>query len=513
MSEWLTNIWRSRLVKLTLSMLMLTLSILMFADFFKLRGDPQATTLEARKSIAEALAVQLTVMAGSGDAEGYNKAIEAFVTRSADIAAVSLARADGTRLAARGDVQRFTEDKSTTAAHFLVPIYHQERVWGEVRVAFEHQTLWQEQITYFGFIALSCLVLYLLFLNKALKQIDPSQVVPGRVNHAFNLLSDGVIILDTNLQIMLANDSMAELMGRSAKDLMGQNIEDWPWVRGDDWVSPWAVALETGTYASDEPMSLRVDDSNTRSLMVNCAAVGSEENRTRGLLITFDDLTPIEEKNQALQEALKLVKRSQESIQKKNRELEELATKDPLTGAYNRRALLKRLAMDFAKAGREGRPLSVIMVDIDHFKSINDTHGHVVGDDVIRAVATTLGNQCREYDLVGRYGGEEFLLLLPDLDAEESREVAERLRLAIEAAVADFELPLESLSASLGVADVESGAEDYMALIDNADQALYAAKQSGRNRACVYDGKITKLHAEHGATQEVVTPDRSESQP
>ena len=235
-----------------------------------------------------------------------------------------------------------------------------------------------------------------------------------------------------------------------------------------------------------------------------------EDDKARGLLVTFDDMTAIEANNRDLQDALRLLKHTQASIQQKNQELEALATQDPLTGVNNRRALLQRLSSDFARAMREDRPLSVIMVDIDHFKSINDTFGHVVGDDCIRVVANTLAAHCREYDLVGRYGGEEFVVVLPDLTAKQAHEVAERMRLQIADAAESEDLPLQAMTASLGVACTDTMPDDYMALIDHADQALYAAKQGGRNRSMVFDARVTKLNPEAGATAEVESDRRSQ---
>ncbi len=512
MLSTLMNIWRSRLFKLTISILLLTLSVMMFADFFKLRGDVDAGIRDARKAMSEALAVQLTVLAGSGNEQAIRQTVDAFVTRSTDVGAARLTTTNGTTMAASGDLNQLSTDTESTLSQMVVPIFQNDRRWGEVRVAFAETQDLAKQLTYFGFIGISCFVLYLLFLRKALNQIDPSQVVPGRVNNAFNLLSEGIVILDTKLQVMLANDAMGRIIRRTPGDLMGQHIDEWPWEFAEDQLAPWRIALEDGgTYASQEPLTLRTPDKQSRRLIVNCAVVGAgEDEKAKGLLVTFDDMTAIEEKNRDLQDALRLLKHSQVSIQEKNKELEALATQDPLTGVNNRRALLARLATDFAKSMREDRPLSVIMVDIDHFKSINDTFGHVVGDDCIRVVANTLAAQCREYDLVGRYGGEEFVVVLPDLTAQQAHEVAERMRLQIADAATNENLPLQEMTASLGVACTDSMPDDYMALIDHADQALYAAKQGGRNRSIIFDSRVTKIKPEAGATAEVESDRRSQ---
>ena len=507
MHESLRKIWQSRLFRLTNSVLMLTVSVLLLADFLELRGNTQAELRESRKAVAEALAVQITVLASTQEPRVLHDAVQAFVERSDDLIAIAVTRADRRILAQAGDADAFSDSDVSSIADVRVPIFQQGQRWGEVRVAFVKRDLLMEEFGYFAFVAACCFALYLLFLRKALNQIDPSQVVPGRVNSAFNLLSEAIVILDTKMQVMLANESMARLLGRKPEELLGQRIDEWPWVHDRDplGATPWSIAIEAGSYAGSEPLKLHVEQDRTRSLMVNCAAVGSSESRTRGVLVAFDDLTPMEEKNQELAQALRLLKHTQVDLLKKNEELQALATQDPLTGVANRRALLARLESDFLRARREQLSLACMMVDIDHFKKINDTFGHVVGDDVIRAVADTLTRHCREYDIVGRYGGEEFLLVLPGLDVQQAIPIAERIRVAIGELCGTGRLPLDHLSASLGIACMDPQTKDCVALIDHADQALYTAKQGGRNRVCVYDLKVIRLFNNDGATLPVET--------
>lgn len=157
--------------------------------------------------------------------------------------------------------------------------------------------------------------------------------------------------------------------------------------------------------------------------------------------------------------------------------------KDSLTGAGNRVALEQALNREIEMSRRYGQALSVIMLDMDHFKNLNDTHGHHAGDAALRAVALLLREQLRNIDMVFRFGGEEFVLLLANTDAQAATRVGERIRLAIE------KLPLLigektiQLSASLGCATYHPS-ESQHALLQRADQALYEAKRSGRNRLC-----------------------------
>jgi diguanylate cyclase (GGDEF)-like protein len=149
---------------------------------------------------------------------------------------------------------------------------------------------------------------------------------------------------------------------------------------------------------------------------------------------------------------------------------------DPLTGLLNRRALEERFAVELARAKRDQRPLSVVAVDIDHFKRINDEHGHQAGDRALVWVAAMLNEHTRGADIVARVGGEEFVIVLPGADGRSTHEFAERLRAAIEDGDAEFPF---TISAGVAAALAPSTAHT---LLDAADRALYAAKHAGRNR-------------------------------
>ncbi len=162
----------------------------------------------------------------------------------------------------------------------------------------------------------------------------------------------------------------------------------------------------------------------------------------------------------------------------------ELAATDPLTGLNNRRYLSNHLSRQISRAKETRKACSVLMVDVDHFKRINDTHGHQAGDEVLKGISERLRFNIRGIDLACRYGGEEFVIVMPEADMPTAEKVAERLRESI--ADRPFELgPGRGqllVTASLGVASLEPGDTDSEALIARADKALYAAKAAGRNR-------------------------------
>ena len=186
-------------------------------------------------------------------------------------------------------------------------------------------------------------------------------------------------------------------------------------------------------------------------------------------------------------EAYRALRKLQQELEIKNQELERLSSLDGLTGIANRRIFDEFVAKEWSRAAREERPLSLILIDIDHFKTYNDNYGHQGGDDCLRQVASTLaGTVKRPGDLVARYGGEEFVVVMPDTDIEGATKIAEALRGGIEA----MNLPhaysstADYVTISLGVASVvpEGDGDKADTLIAKADEALYHSKESGRNR-------------------------------
>ncbi len=172
--------------------------------------------------------------------------------------------------------------------------------------------------------------------------------------------------------------------------------------------------------------------------------------------------------------------------------MEELATHDVVTGLLNRRALYSHAGAELNRARRDSKPLSLVMLDIDHFKQVNDQHGHLVGDQALKAVSDNLIHIKRPYDWAGRWGGEEFLLVLPGADLTEAHQVAERMRVSIgETGIVLADGGHLRLNASFGVTSTPLDQETFNqltldGLVYQADEALLRAKREGRNRVCIY---------------------------
>jgi diguanylate cyclase (GGDEF)-like protein len=176
-----------------------------------------------------------------------------------------------------------------------------------------------------------------------------------------------------------------------------------------------------------------------------------------------------------------------------NAQLHDLASHDPLTRVLNAGAYYRACDQQIHASQRANQPFAVLFIDLDHFKSINDTYGHAVGDDVLRAVAQTLQAHVRRSDVVGRIGGEEFSVFLPNTQVKGAELVAEALRVAIESIHIEVDGVRLKITASIGVAAKRFDEETMQAIQQHADQAMYEAKRGGRNRVSTFGDDASGL--------------------
>jgi diguanylate cyclase (GGDEF)-like protein len=200
-----------------------------------------------------------------------------------------------------------------------------------------------------------------------------------------------------------------------------------------------------------------------------------------------------------------------EALARANRELERLATTDGLTDLKNHRAFREMLDFEHERTARSGSPLSLLMIDVDHFKAYNDRRGHPQGDRVLRTVARTIVSAVRATDVAARYGGEEFAVLLLDTGKDAAAAVGEKVRAAIEAVAFPYgeEQPLGRVTISVGVACLPEDATSGSDLVERADLALYAAKRGGRNRVVAYAADLPRPTRSRTDLPAVPTPERA----
>ncbi|MFK7915471.1 MAG: EAL domain-containing protein [Pseudomonadales bacterium] len=496
-------------LRIAFGLVALLTSTLLIADFVGLMPRPEDQVRESRKLLSESLAVQLSSVVGNGQAHTLSQTVKEIVRRNEEVDYAGLWRENGLRVASFGEealVGGGVFDFSSFES-LVVPIYQDNRRWGEVRLQFAASDDWAlrylgfptKSLQFIGFIGVASLLTFFLFMKKVLSELNPTKVVPQRVNAAFDVLAEGVVIVDESERIVLANRSFADRIGATTEQLVGRDICGFDWdLKGDELeVLPWQDALARGEHIMGMPLSLRADGEET-AFTANAAPIEDGQGQSKGVLITLDDVTPLEAKNTELAGMLAKLGETQELIQRKNKELEVLATRDPLTGSLNRRSFMERYQRHFDAAAGGNADLVVLMIDIDFFKQINDDYGHGVGDEAIVLVAHTLQKMFRKQSVVARYGGEEFVVALPNVSLKQGKHIADRVCKVISEKIPEHPIAIEHLTVSLGVSAYAPEIKDSAQLLDQADRGLYKAKESGRNQACLYDSSF--VHAAKEAT-------------
>jgi diguanylate cyclase (GGDEF)-like protein len=315
--------------------------------------------------------------------------------------------------------------------------------------------------------------------------LDPTAVIPERVQLAFDVMTEGVVVLDREGRVLLANSAFRALPGEAAIDPVGKPLSALPWLAAglpsEPTEHPWSRTIKDGTPIMGRAIEIETSDARGKRLTVNCAPIADTRGVVRGCLVTIGDLTELHLANARLSEALAELSASRDQIYRKSIELERLATRDTLTGCLTRRAFFERIAQAKEEARRNGTSLSCLLLDIDRFKYVNDTFGHAVGDRIIQEVGSQLIASLRAADIVGRYGGDEFLVGMPGCDLDQAVAIAQKLSDTIEKQCG-VGVPGLRVTVSIGVAAFGARSADVAEILDEADKALYAAKSAGRNR-------------------------------
>ena len=272
-------------------------------------------------------------------------------------------------------------------------------------------------------------------------------------------------------------DVMVACDGAEALELLQR--EDAPGLIILDWMMPGMTGVEVCRR-------IRQRDSEPYTYILLLTSKNEKEDLIEGMDAGADDyITKPFDQNELqvrLRAGIRLVD-LQSQLLKAREDLREQATRDSLTRLWNRSSILGELTRELARSEREARPLGVVIVDLDHFKQVNDTYGHLAGDAVLREAARRMQNGIRQYDSIGRYGGEEFLILFPSCSEEDCVAQADRLRKQLAQTEMSVNDSLLRVTASFGVTIAMPGEmRTQEALIRKADEALYVAKRSGRNR-------------------------------
>lgn len=295
----------------------------------------------------------------------------------------------------------------------------------------------------------------------------------------------GVVVLDRDYRVQVWNTFMENRSGVQPKDAHNQLIFSLFPEIDRQWFSRKVESVATlGTPAftvwEQRPYLVRFENyqpitGNEEFMYQNTTLLPlrSPDNNIKHICLVIYDVTDVATNRHQLQAA--------------NAQLQQLSSTDRLTGLYNRGHWEESLRAAYARHQRYGNTLSLVMLDIDHFKRVNDTYGHQAGDKVIEQVARLLREHARDSDVVGRYGGEEFGVVLSDTDSTGAHTFAERMRHSVEALEVVYNDQRIRFTISLGVADLSQPSNGHADLIAWADQALYTSKKTGRNRVTVYE--------------------------
>ncbi len=461
--------------RIAFAMTMWSATVLLAIQLSHLLPDVNEEQLAARTKMCESLAVGCSQFFSKEDPASAALLLDLFSQRNTDVLSIGSRDANQTLTMQLGEHEQIWNSAKSNRNGInaiSVPVYRGNELHSHLEVAFKSPI----PAGVLGFFSLPIVRLTLvatllnmlgftLWLRRCFKQLDPAQAVPTRVRSALDTLAEGVLVLDEQNRIMLANQIIAAMLERNPDDLQGVEIQSLPWdgeTRGMELTRLMARLAANENISEIPKLKLRLSDERFQIFKPNASRILDAAGNVRGTLLSLADITLLEAQNERLRY---------------------LATRDPMTGCLNRRSFFEQFEQLWKSSLRYKHPLSCIMVDVDHFKSINDTRGHAMGDEVLKAVAATLLHTARDTDLVCRYGGEEFCILLPHVDISGAAQAAERLRKAI----SELEFPELKVTASIGCSDHMQGAEKPEGMLEQADQSLYFAKRNGRNQVARFD--------------------------
>jgi diguanylate cyclase (GGDEF)-like protein len=482
-------------VQISMGLLTLTLSLILVAYSVGLLPNEEKAALETRARISEGLAIQLASLASRNDEAAIKDTIAFVLSRNGDVLSIAVRGVDGKVLVGSDNHDTFwlePPDGKSTPTHMQVPLLNVDVPEGKIELVFRPIAkvgsflgLPRTLLGFLGFIGGAGFGGYYLFLRRALRELDPGRAIPERVKAAFDTLAEGVLIMDERGYVLLANDAFVKNIYPHSEPLHGIRVSKLPWAQLGTGAGapelPWQTALRNEAPVLGVPMSILGGSGNVHRLMVNATPIVDGKSVVRGVIATFDDVTALHQMNEKLSTTIDELQRSQAVISEKNQELHILASRDALTGCLNRRTFFAEAESALKTARSQQQSMSFLMLDIDHFKSVNDRYGHVVGDEVLVGLVDLLMRICRARDLVGRYGGEEFCIAIMGLGADDVEKLAERVRQAV-AKVTAWLPGGAHVTISIGIASLTGAAREIADLVKQADEALYAAKTLGRNR-------------------------------
>ena len=304
------------------------------------------------------------------------------------------------------------------------------------------------------------------------------ELVPLARHIVLEHIPEMVFVVDAQDRVVDANQVASRMLGKSIEEIIGRDPID--------VFREWPELLNRFLTASETRDEIQIPGDPPRMFELVVSALYNQANQLEGRIILAHDITERKWLENNLKDANETLTKQLEEINKLRADLQEQAIRDPLTNVYNRRYLAEFLNREVARADRERLPLSVVIMDVDNFKQFNDTYGHKCGDIILQAIANFLVDHTRRGDVVCRYGGEEFVILMPGAPREDALERAETWRQDFSETAVDYEGMKFFATFSAGVATYPYHGSTDEALLQAADRALYRSKNAGKNKVTMY---------------------------
>ncbi|MFD0915249.1 EAL domain-containing protein [Pseudahrensia aquimaris] len=485
----------------------LTLALTLTAYLFGLLPDGHRAELDSRAKVAEALAVQLASAANQDNPLAMQETMRSVVERNDDVFSTAFRNAQGKIVFSHGDHEKHwmpVAEGRSTPTHVSVPLLGADGKQGTIEISFSPPTTGAHYfgipgslLTFLAFIMICGFAGYFFILRRSLKELDPSRVIPERVQKAFDTLSEGVLILDERERILLVNASFAGMYDDEGEKLVGAKINNLPWRMVDGRAIaggyPWHTALREERETREEALSLRTPSGHIHNFNVNATVIANDKGKSIGAIVTMRDMTNENYTRHELAKALKLLGEKEAELSQQTRELTYLNTHDALSGCLNRRTFFTKFVEDMERARESGDGTVVLMVGIDDFSTINDRFGPATGDKAIIEVAKTLRSMAFDPAYVARYGGDEFCIALPQSDTTRAAALAEALRSTVSRQGRNFLPAGEAITISIGVAILEQEKCTAHELVHRASHALNAARSEGTSQIKNWDGLSLQL--------------------
>ncbi len=457
-----------------------------------------AELVRQRIEVCEQVAVSCSLHLRRQDVLAARGQLQQFVKNSKYAASVRLERFDGLlilEIGSHASNWSLEKDHPSTLDNVRVPLLRDGRKWGTMEVAFRKEIAashgWWFAAKLFLLTAFLNALTFFMLLKRKLSVLDPGSAVPKRVRNTLDTIVGGVVVLDNVNRIVLANEAFASSCGSEPSELLGRSLDSFTWRVSGDAPFPWIEAVATQKRISSATVYLKLDENDELCFVVNATPLFDAKEKLAGAMVSFEDVTVLETQRRSLVQTLENLEISKEQIKQQNEKLITLASRDALTGAFNRRALFEKLDEFWKQSIETGQPLVCIMLDVDHFKKLNDNHGHSIGDQVLREVARVVTDTVGTSGVAGRYGGEEFCVVLPNTPVEQGFDLAESIRRNI---ATELATPY-AVTTSVGVSTSTTGVTGFQGILDQADKALYRAKHGGRNNVRLWHASMDIVEA------------------